>query len=439
MLKPAGSLTRTPPARRTPFATNDAVGARGLRTHQRILDAALEAFGESGYDRMTLDRVAELAGCSRVAIYQYVSGKDELFRVLAAQAGIQMWAALEALDNVTPDATGHAALRAYIVRLADVVDRYGPIIGAFAAAAEDDDALSDGAMSLIHGGIGRLSARVVGSDLPARLLGPTVELLNTGAVHALCRLSMLRAATRKCYRREHVDRALADVAHRVLFGVLPGVNNHPPAGSEPPLVRLTDEALAMFNRAAELEAAAVSGKRALGAMLGVANGLIAGRHGHGVRIEDIVVAAGVSRGSFYTYFDDIDDFVRVMGIRAIRDLWAVVRDLPEAPTPAALRRWLHRYSEVNLAGGPLVRVWAEAIEGPLRGDGAAIFDFGRRRFAAMLRPHAVGDVDVSAGILLSIVEVFGSVVRTKAEFDAVVNLIDRGFLAPGFNPQPDRR
>ena len=163
-------MMRTPPARRAPFAANDAVGARGLRTHQRILDAALEAFGESGYDRMSLDRVAELAGCSRVAIYQYVSGKDELFRVLAAQAATQMWAALEALDDVTPDAAGHTALRAYLVRLGDVVDRYGPIIGAFAAAVEDDDALSDGATSLIHGGIDRLSARIVGSDLPARQL-----------------------------------------------------------------------------------------------------------------------------------------------------------------------------------------------------------------------------------------------------------------------------
>lgn len=440
MLKLSGSLILTPPARRAPFADNDAIGARGLRTHQRILDAALDAFGESGYDRMTLDRVAELAGCSRVAIYQYVSGKEELFRVLAAQAATLMWAALEALDSVTPDGAGHAALLAYIGRLADIADRYGPIIGAFDAAVQDDDSLLDGATSIVTGGAGRLAARVVGSDLPARLLGPTVELLNTGAVHALCRLAVLRTASPEHYGRERVDRALTDVAHRMLFGVLPGVNDHVPVVSPPPVLRLSSEASVIFRRAAELEAAAAGpGKRALGSILRVANGLIAGQDGRGIRIEDIVAAAGVSRGSFYTYFDDIDDFVRVMGIRAIRDLSQVVRDLPEVPTPAALRRWLHHYSDVNLVGGPLVRVWAEAIEGPLRGDGAAVFDAGRRRFAQLLRRRAIGDIESSAGILLSMVEVFGSVVRTKAEFDAAVNLIDRGFLAPDRDDQPDRR
>ena len=431
MLRPSKSLILTQPSRRAPFADNDAIGARGLRTHQRILDAGLEAFGESGYDRMTLDRVAELAGCSRVAIYQYVSGKDELFRVLAAQAATQMWAALEALDNVTPDADGHAALLAYIERLADIADRYGPIIGAFDAAAEDDESLLDSATSIVHDGIRRLSARVVGSDLPARLLGPTVELLNTGAVRALCRLSILRAADPECYGRGRVALALADVVHRVLFGLRPGVNDHVPVVSEPPVLRFSSEASAIFERAGELEAVAVgSGKRALGSMLGVANRLIADSGNRGIRIEDIVAAAGVSRGSFYTYFDGIDDFVRVMGVRAIKALSEVVSDLPEAPTPSALRRWLHRYSDVNLAGGPLVRVWAEAVEGPLRGDRAAVIDFGRRRFATMLRARAVGDVDVNAGILEAMVEVFASVPRTKSECDAVVNLIERGFLAP---------
>ena len=84
----------------------------------------------------------------------------------------------------------------------------------------------------------------------------------------------------------------------------------------------------------------------------------------------------MSRGSFYTYFDDIDDFVRVIGVRAIQDVSEVVRDLPEVPTRAAMRRWLRRYAEVNLTSGPLVRVWIEAIEGPLRQDRAAVHRLG---------------------------------------------------------------
>ncbi len=136
----------------------------------------------------------------------------------------------------------------------------------------------------------------------------------------------------------------------------------------------------------------------------------------------------MSRGSFYTYFDDIDDFVRVMGVRAIQDVSEIVRDLPEVPTRFALRRWLGRYVEVNLTSGPLVRVWIEAIEGPLRQDRAAVTDWGRRRMATMLQARELGDVEIEAEILMAIVEVFGSRTRTKAELDACLMLIERGFV-----------
>ena len=55
-----------------------------------------------------------------------------------------------------------------------------------------------------------------------------------------------------------------------------------------------------------------------------------------------------------------------------------------------------RDTEANVASGPLVRVWIEAIEGPLRQDRAAVIDWGRRRMAVMLRGTGVGDVDVNA-------------------------------------------
>ena len=62
--------------RRAPFADNPHVGARGQRTQQRILDAALEVFGE-GYDRCSIDSITKRAGCSRAAFYQYFSSKED--------------------------------------------------------------------------------------------------------------------------------------------------------------------------------------------------------------------------------------------------------------------------------------------------------------------------------------------------------------------------
>jgi AcrR family transcriptional regulator len=427
----AANPTTARPTRREPFADRPDVGARGLRTHQRILDAALDAFGEAGYRRTTLDRVAELAGCSRVAIYQYVSGKDELFRLLASQTANQMGAALESISDVTPDAAGHTSLLAYVSRLADIEVRYEPIIRTFDAASEDDDSLVGGAAAIVRRGARLLQARVVGCDLPPRLLEPAVELLNTGLISALSRMSILRAAAPEHYDRARVDLALADFMHRALFGPMPEVNVHiPPHGSAPPLLDFGADAGSIFRRASELESEAEAGKRALQAMLEVANPLIADRSRRSLRVDDVVRAAKVSRGSFYTYFDDIEDFVRVMGARAIQDMSATVSDMPEVPTRPALRRWLQRYAEVNLTSGPLGQVWIEALEGPLRDDRAAVIDWGRRQLASMLRERAIGDVDVNAEILLAVVEVFGSKARTKAELDAAMTVIERGLVGP---------
>lgn len=387
------------------------------------------AFGESGYARTSLDRIAELAGCSRVTIYQYVAGKQDLFRLLAGQAATQMWAAFEALDTVTPDAEGHASLLACISRLADVEARYEPILRTFEAAAEDDVSLVGESASIIRRGVDLFESRIEGTDLAPRLLDSTVELLNTSIVSALSRLSLLRAAAPEHYGRDRVQLALADVVHRVLFGALPEVNVHrPPRDDEPPTLRLSAEAVEIFRRARELDAAAGAGRRALQSMLEVANDLIAERGSGGIRIDDVVAAARVSRGSFYTYFTDIEDFVRVMGVRAIGEVSVVIRDLPATPTRAALRTWLRRYADVNSRSGPPVRVWIEAIEGPLRHDRAAVIDWGRRRLARMLRARAVGDVHVDAEILLATMEVFGSRPRTKAELDAVLTLIERGLV-----------
>ena len=106
--RPTNPVTGKPgsdgaPSRRAPFSDNPTIGARGLRTQMQILDAAVRAFDESGYDRATLDRIGQLVGCSRVTIYQYFSGKDDIFRHLARQVDRQIVASMEALEPITPD------------------------------------------------------------------------------------------------------------------------------------------------------------------------------------------------------------------------------------------------------------------------------------------------------------------------------------------------
>jgi AcrR family transcriptional regulator len=404
------------PTRRAPFGDNPNLGARALRTQQRVR-----------YDRTTLERIAQLAGCSRVTIYQYFSGKDDVFRHLAGQVARQLRASMEALGPVTPDASGHAELRAWVGRYADTQARYEPVFRAFDAARASDAQLADAVVRIAERDVHTVEARIAGTDLPPRLLGPVVALVLAGVDRALLLASMLRSVAPDEYTPERVALAIADVVHRVLFGVHREVNVHP-AGAPPPILRLGGGVSEIFERVGTLEAQATEpNRRALASILEVGDDVVVRRGHQGVRVDDVIEAAGVSHGSFYTYFENVEEFLRVLGVRAVRDMSDVLRELPPAPTRASLRRWLRGYNAVHAAKGPLIRVWVEAVEDALRDERAAVFDWGRRRLVHLLRGREFGDVEVDALVLLAFVEVFGALPRTSIELDAAMAVLERGF------------
>ncbi|HEY1974094.1 MAG TPA: TetR/AcrR family transcriptional regulator [Pseudonocardia sp.] len=54
----------------------------GPSTEQRILASAREVFSEQGYERATIQEIAERAGLSRPAVNHYFSGKEALYHVV---------------------------------------------------------------------------------------------------------------------------------------------------------------------------------------------------------------------------------------------------------------------------------------------------------------------------------------------------------------------
>src|SRR5215218_6398850 len=163
--------------RRAPFSDNPAVGARGQRTQQRIVDAALQVFGEAGYHRCSIDRIAKVAGCSRVSFYQYFSSKEDVFRHLAGQVARQVNAATEALGPITPDAEGWATLRTWVARHSEIYERYEPVYQAYPAAAESDEAIAGGSVRAGAHAVALLRSRLATTTLPARQLDPLIHLL----------------------------------------------------------------------------------------------------------------------------------------------------------------------------------------------------------------------------------------------------------------------
>lgn len=51
----------------------------------QILDAALGCFGRYGYQRTSMETIARAAGVSRPALYQYFTGKQDVFRAVGAR------------------------------------------------------------------------------------------------------------------------------------------------------------------------------------------------------------------------------------------------------------------------------------------------------------------------------------------------------------------
>jgi AcrR family transcriptional regulator len=422
--------------RREPFADNPHVGARGQRTQQRILDAALEVFGEEGYDPSSIDPIAKRAGCSRAAFYQYFSSKEDIFRHLTGQVARQLDASTEALGPLAPGEAGWLAVRAWVSRHSDIYDRYQPVFHAFQAASESDHAVAAGSLRWGVRTVSRIRSRIVSTTLRPRELDPVIMQL-LGCVtrtHDVARI--LRSAIAGPFVEDRVGDALADVIHRSLFGLQPDVNVHAPLAQRAPALHFDPvirDAFTQRERSPELTAA---GRRTWAALLDAGRKVFVELGYHRTRVGDVVEVAGVSRGAFYRYFENKDELARTLATHAMR---TVSRVLSEIPAPAtnggasrrtALRRWLRRYNLAQANEAAMLRVWVDAAlqDATLRANSAPALDWGRRAMVSFLEQRGFGDVDTEGLVMVALLSSFGERERSAVEVDAAAHIIQQGLL-----------
>jgi AcrR family transcriptional regulator len=420
--------------RRAPFSANPRVGTRGQRTQQRILDAALQVFGEEGYHRCSIDRITKVGGCSRVSFYQYFASKEDVFRHLGDQVARQLRASTEAMDPLTADADGWSAMRTWIARYREIYERYEPIFHAYQAALESDESFAAFAEGSSEQIIGRFHSRLVTVTLPSRQLEPVIKLLLATMSHTLDVVGILRAAAPDDYPTDRVDTAIADVMHRTLFGLRPEVNVHEGDGPVPPALPFPPAMRALFD--AGPPEPDRSAKGALAALLATGRDVFVGRGYHNTRIDDLVAAAGVSHGAFYRHFRSKDQLARILTAQALRAVGTELLEMPDAAalddsaTRNVLRRWLRRYNDVHANEAAMLRVWVDAVlqQPALRAESAPPLDWGRRRTARYLRPRGFGDIEMDAVVTVAMLGVFGLRPRPAAGIDAAVHVVERGLL-----------
>jgi AcrR family transcriptional regulator len=432
--------------RRAPFSDNPRVGARGQRAHQRILEAALQVFGEEGYHRCGVIRITEVAGCSRAAFYQYFSSKEDVFRHLAGQVARQLVASTEALGPVTADLAGWQTLRAWVAHHGEIYDRYEPVFEAHQAAAESDQAVASGSARIADRNVAGVRAKLTASVLPSRQLDEAIAILLECMTRARRIAEVVGAALMQApagasaYPRSRVDDAITDIVHRTLVGRLdPDVNAHAATKRRPPRIRMGPVMLEGLQADDGPEDLSPTGARTLEALLAAGHDVLVARGYHGTRVDDIAQAAKVSHGAFYRYFDNKDHLIRLLAVRAIRTVSVALADIPDisdivdspdTATSATLLRWLRRYHTTQASEAAMIRVWLDATadDPSLQPESAAALDWGRRQMARFLEPRGFGDIDTEALVMVALLDAFGARPRGPSTVPATALIIERGFL-----------
>lgn len=440
MVKPGTELTdgAGPVLRRAPFSDNPAVGARGQRTQQRILDAAVEVFGERGYHRCGIDPITKRAGCSRVSFYQYFSSKEEVFQQLSGQVALQLAASTDALGTISAGSDGLAEIAAWVGRHSAIYRRYEPVFTVFPEASEEDAVVAVGSARWSRRSLARLAAKVEGAEIPTASLEPTLHLLQSVVFRLQGMARILWHDSPPEGTVEALERAASEVIHRALFGLEPGVNS----GESPVVAGIRPESgriPATEQGSKDPSGLSDSGRLTHDRLLAAGRVVFVERGYHRSRVDDVVEAAGLSHGAFYRYFDDKEALARPLVAAAMDALRIVFLQIPPieddgVPQRGALRRWLRSYNAAQVHEAAMLRVWLDAAfqDAALRSSAAPALDWGRSRMAEFLSPRGFGDVEADAAVLIALLIAFAAVPRDAAEVDAAASIIERGLLgAPG--------
>lgn len=102
---------------------------KSLVTRQKIAQAALTIVGAEGYEKLTMARIAKDIGVGTSALYNHVSGKEELITLVedAVMAQVDCGPLRAALGHA-PTASPHTALTAWATSYRNVCAQHAPLV-----------------------------------------------------------------------------------------------------------------------------------------------------------------------------------------------------------------------------------------------------------------------------------------------------------------------
>lgn len=333
-----------------------AVGYRGLRTRQRILDCAERLFVANGYYGTSIDAIAREVGGSRAGIYQYFGDKRDIFRELFGQCRPVVLDHGRRLGGLGPDAEGLHNLHRWLVEWADMPDTYAmvllelPGIGTIDAVPEiDDGAVSAAYTATISAALRDAGVRGLDPDDAATALIGITQMVNLYRLRGNFGLSSSErtsASLTIAMQRLLFPETPTDVLQTVAMESIPDAPVHMAAAIEPAVAEDHDPQAAAPVRQALLSAAAA---------------LFAERGYYPVSMPDIAAAATTSRATLYRYFGNKAKILAVLSERGAAEAIVLANELRvRAETGievTALRDWLTRQVAFQRAYNGVADTW----------------------------------------------------------------------------------
>jgi AcrR family transcriptional regulator len=429
-----------------------AVGERGARTRQRIVEETLRLFETQGFHATSVEGIAKAAGTSRSTLYQYFESKEQIFVELLDECGSALMRVVRRIGPLGPTRLGFDNLHWWLGEWAYVYDKYATMFVQWASVDTPGTSVRPLVTGFTHSYNTRIAARLESSGITG-MTAVDAAVAMTSIVHRFNYFRHMGLMPHRFTADQLLD-GLAVFVQLLLFPDTPlevfSVVELPPSASRRPesLVPSNEAFAQLPDRLAGVRPRAAATVRRL---LDASALLFADRGYHGTGVDDVVGEAGFARGTFYKYFDEKLDLLLQLTRECAIEMQVLIEeflliDPASAAGPAQLRDWLVRYLPFQSRYLGIMRAW---LEGTSRDPQmlAAVRETTRNMHLASLqvlarvdRPHPL-DPDIAAVIQGGILERLPQAVH---EFDPerpdadIVELIAAVMERGLYNPGPPR-
>jgi AcrR family transcriptional regulator len=429
--------------RRTSYGPHSpVVGERGARTRQAIVDATRALFEAKGFHATSVEDIAEAAGISRAALYQYFESKERLFIELIRGAAADLLRVIRRLGPIGPTVEGYDNLHWWLGEWAWVQDKYKALYLQWAIVDSPDASLrpliAEYIVSYVSSLSPRLAAAVGDDDID-------VDGVATVLLALLFRMND--------YRQKGITRALSDdelidaLATFVQLGLFPETPVQSLTAYTAPARSARAAVPAPRRRPLEATRFGSGGEQAsktVQRILDAAATTFAIRGFHATSVQDVLKAAGAGRGTFYKYFDDKTELLVTLAEQCMVRLEELARRFVDSidgdHEGQTLRNWLEECLALHRRYRGVFRALLQeearhpALKELRMKSGAAILLAFDDALAGIDREYPF-DVRVGSLVLLALVErgpdyAFGTAYDLADEriVDVLAALIERGLL-----------